>query len=1513
MKRVYKILRAVLMTVIVLGVLLPAAIYVVLSSGWFSKEFCSIAEKELSATLGTQVQVGNIRFYPFDKVVVRDVVIDDDYGLPAVVAKRLETRFEIWHLLFKRHIVFDYALIDGAEINIYKKTETSPLNIANIISRISKKEPSKEPAHFDLSIYTIRLRNSQLNYDIADRPLADDRFDFSHIHLTGVDLLATAPKIESDEISGKIRHFRFDTNSGFDIKSFSGRFKYTPDCLKISELVLELPESYIALGNYDIALSEQKVLPLHILKGSYLTLKDLSAFVPKFATLEEKLRLEGEFLASEKEVSISNFSAITADEDFNLNFSGAVKDFNKTETLNLNDVALTLSTNKEFIKSTIDALSLTSLKDKFAAIPEKIELELKANGGLDSMAADINLVTSSGSIKAVIESEQTDKERNLAGNITLSDISIVGLENIPEIRKANARIKTNLILNGKNLLDGNVVISGANAEIDNHAITETVADLTYQRDKEFAGKINAIVDGANLASHFKGNANKNKNLAGFVTIDHFSPKRANLTDKYENYELSLRADVDLAENESGKPDGFVKIKDVNFVSPVKGSPQLNMKSLSIDIDSSSRPNEIEISGDYINGRVYGDINPESLVKEIKQMIANIMPELFGVEQRRAVKNEHDKNIRNNFNFSFTLDNVHQITDFFKLPVAVIYPVEIEGSMNTDQGRLTLGIDAPYLMKGDKIIEQTSIEALLKGDGEGTVYVTTQMPTPKGMLGVAAAVKAANDVVSTEVDWEIERDKHLDGKVKFDTRFMRQPLTDELNIIAKFTPSHLRFGTDHWSISPATIIYRPGYLAVENFALATQTQSIKIDGKCDSSHPNERIKLSLDRLVLNRIFETLDINKVLVGGRATGDIFIQGLFGDDLAMYSNEIKVENIGYNYCTLGTGFLHAKWDNAKKGVHLDLSVLQDDDRTSYVDATIIPATEELDVNITADNIKAGFMKPFMDGFATDVEGKVSGKVKVFGTFSNVDLMGDIYTEDFGLKVKFTNTWYYAKGAVSLTPGKLTIVDIPVRDPEGNTALLNGYFKHRYFSDLEFGFNITEARDILALDVAPRKDPRWFGKVYGSGSVFIKGTPTEVDIDVNMKSSPLSTFTYSLASTMEATQYSFIRFRDKTPQNQVDTIMRQEVLPEAVIAYRDKVLQEKMQQKPNLIYNIAIQADITPAAKITIIMDPDDGDHIDAWGHGNLRITYTSIGEELKMYGTYSIDHGDYGFTMQDIIVKDFTINEGSSITFTGNPNRATLDLKASYTVRGANLTDLDKSFKDDPELSRTNVPVNAVLLVKGDIGHPDLDFDLEFPTLTSDIYRKVRAIVSTEEMMNQQIIYLLALNRFYTPEYMSATRGNELFSVASSTITSRISSMLGRLSENWSISPNIRSDRGDFSDVQLDVALSSNLLNNRLRLNGNFGYRDKSLNTTQFIGDFDLEYLINPAGTWRLKAYNRFNDQTYFLRTAKTTQGVGIMYQRDFDNILGIFRRNKKKIEPTSETTSTEEGAKEIENDDN
>ena len=494
-------------------------------------------------------------------------------------------------------------------------------------------------------------------------------------------------------------------------------------------------------------------------------------------------------------------------------------------------------------------------------------------------------------------------------------------------------------------------------------------------------------------------------------------------------------------------------------------------------------------------------------------------------------------------------------------------------------------------------------------------------------------------------------------------------------------------------------------------------------------------------------------------------------------------------------------------------------------------------------------------------------------------------------MKLDYTNTYYEASGdSIHIIPGKILLDDITLRDLEGHTARLDGFVSHNFFHDAVFNFKITDARGLLCYNVTPELSERWYGKIYGDGAAFVKGEPGSVDIDVNMRTTANSRFTFVLSDAELATEYDFITFVDTHKKATTDA--ETDTIPQIVREIRNG--QQKTENTSATRYNINLMAEITPQAQMVLVMDPVGGDRIKATGQGNLRMNYNSSEDKLTMIGDYTLEKGSYNFTLQDIIVREFTIQEGSVISFNGDPFDAQLNVTASYSVN-ANLSDLDESFSTDKDMNRTNVPVHALLKVTGGINEPEINFDLEFPTLTSEAYRKVKSVISTDDMMNRQIIYLLALNRFYTPEYMGATsvRNNELASVASSTISSQLSSVLGQLSENWSISPNFRSDKGDFSDIEVELALSSQLLNNRLLFNGNFGYRDNTMNTrnSNFIGDFDIEYLLTKNGNIRFKAYNHFNDQNYYIKSALTTQGIGVVFKHDFDRLFDFLKKSPAK----------------------
>jgi hypothetical protein len=314
--------------------------------------------------------------------------------------------------------------------------------------------------------------------------------------------------------------------------------------------------------------------------------------------------------------------------------------------------------------------------------------------------------------------------------------------------------------------------------------------------------------------------------------------------------------------------------------------------------------------------------------------------------------------------------------------------------------------------------------------------------------------------------------------------------------------------------------------------------------------------------------------------------------------------------------------------------------------------------------------------------------------------------------------------------------------------------------------------------------------------------------------------------------------------------------------------------------------------------MDPVSGDKISGYGNGNLRIEYGTR-TPMKVMGNYIIEHGEYNFSLQQFWSRIFDIQEGSSIVFRGNPYAAELDIKANHTVL-ANLDDLDPQLVENRRSARNNVPVNCILLLKGPLDRPSIAFDLDLPGANEELVRQVKSYIRTDDMMNRQIGYLLVLRRFYTPpENMrdSQAAANSNWSYLTSTLSSQISSILGLISDNLRVGTVFhQSTTGSQTATEFELLLSSQLLNNRLIINGNFGYSSNpylvgNQNNIPLIGDFDLEYKLTKSGDIRLKGYNRYNYRNFYSITPEMTQGLGILFRKDFNHWLNLV--GKKNAE--------------------
>ena len=1510
MKRAWTIFRAIAVGLLLLAVVVPTSLYVLLSMEPVQRGVRDTASHELSKLLGADVNIENVTIHPFNRLAIRGVSIAVGRDTVATAAT-ISAGFELRHFLRTGELIIDYALVDGVSLRIWRDEPASPLNVQPVLDHLRSRRRSDTKSAFELRINTVVLRNGSLTYDILSEPSPQDgRFDRSHIAVCNLSVNAYIPQISSSRYRVELDHLSFDERSGFSLSQLQAKVDFGSNGARLSDFLIAFPHSRLALapvaleydGYSDIsrALSENP-LSISTAQRSVLYPPDFQALVPQLAFIESPLSIDIDATASTSAAELRHLRLADTDQSaltLSLRGRGSKSPDGKI------DYAI------ENCSAVFDGYELAAIAGRLLPASARRILEaipsagvnIKASGSEKDGHIDIKAggtpgnATISGSYRRIGHSWHVDGKAVLdkldvgllSGNKRLSDVS-GELEGTATLGyKSNAQIKATV----------------SELCFDNYCYTGISASVDMKSKKLVEARVSMNDPSAIVHAYTFYNAEDTlPSIQATATLANVDFHTIGLDKKRPDYRFGAKLNINVAGRDADSAKGTIEATDIRWLDLAgKG---LQVERLAVNADNDNGLQSMTIDSDVLRGSITGRYSFASIVPEMKGILARFIPAVFAApEPKRAAKTKAKQLKPNVFEYEFTLLPSEEVTRFFELPVHIVYDAEISGRIDSRQGRATLEFDAPYLRNGDKLIEGSTLHARLDtAASRSDIYLSTQFPTNKGDMALNGLIKAFDNRIDTRIDWIIERKIPLNGSLSFATQIGEPspklvpgalcpwPLT------VHFNPGTVNFGDETWTIKPSTISLDGDMAKVEGFGLDAGSQAIAIDGLA-SKNPADSLIVDLRSIALLPIFETLEIDKAMIGGRATGRFTARDVLTKTPKLYCPSLHVDSIGYNRCTIGDADIEAGWDNDARAFAFDADITGLDKRKSRITGKIFPMDEALDIDFNADRVPVGFLKPFMEAFTSDISGHASGHCRLFGTFKEIDLEGRVFADNVKMKIDFTNTSYTATDSVYLSPGSISLRNITIHDAEGHTARLNGTVRHTFFKRPVFKFDISGAHNFLSFNATPKQYPDWYGTIYGNGGASISGYPGVVNIDVDMTTAPRSSFTFILSDRLDAETYSFINFRDATPDSLRVKTAEPDNTPAIVRELKNKI-QNSSEEEPSA-YNMDLRVGITKDAQMTLVMDPMAGDEIKATGEGNLHLAYHSLDNALNIWGAYEVLSGSYRFTLQDIIIRDFTIKEGSEIRFDGDPYGVKTNLTAYYATN-ANLTDLDESFQQDKDINRTNVPVHALMLVNGDIRQPSIDFDLEFPTLTQDTYRKVRSIVSTTDMMNRQIIYLLALNRFYTPDYMaSTTKGSELFSVASSTISSQLGNMLGKLSDNWSIAPNLRSDRGDFSDVEVDLMLSSRLLNNRLLFNGNFGYRDKSLNTNQFIGDFDIEYLLNKRGSWRLKAYNRYNDRNYYVRSAQTTQGIGIMFRRDFDDFLSFMRKFRKKPTPSDSTTN-------------
>jgi len=940
-----------------------------------------------------------------------------------------------------------------------------------------------------------------------------------------------------------------------------------------------------------------------------------------------------------------------------------------------------------------------------------------------------------------------------------------------------------------------------------------------------------------------------------------------------NIQLSINGDYHLKNKKYGINANLRHLQPAILGLKVSDSNYC-LDDITLNANNKSDDSYIDLEAPFANIHTRGQYNIGTLYACLQNMIADKLPTLPGIKKTLVRGN-------NDFTLQANIYSTEILQKMFSIPISISSPIHINGNISESSKEVNLFLNIPMLSYNGKPFHSGNIELMTTGDAlTMDARISQGMPFEQAPSYKLKA-SAANNLLTTIINYDNHSKKlPVKGLLDASTQFSRNE-SGMTTIHTQVKSSNVMLGDTRWDVLPSSVTYHKNHLAVDNFTVKHGDQHIIINGKA-SPNKEDSIIADLKDVDVAYILNLVNFHSVEFAGKATGKAIVKSIFQKPDAYAKLDIK----DFTFEEGLLGILHAFVNYNKEDEQIDIKATADDGpgHQTYIDGYVSPKRNYIDLGIEAAGTNMKFMESFCGSFMDNITAWAKGKLNVVGDLSNINLVGNVTAYGKMHMKQLGTEYHFDKLRAHAIPDDILLENDTIYDSYNHIAIVNGGIHHKHLTKLSYDLDL-KAHNFLGYDTHEFGDNTFYGTVYATGTVGIHGKSGETIIDIDATPEPGSIFVYNVASPDAISDKTFIHWHDATPE-------------------WEKPFAPQNGQQENHADDNSIPSDMrinflvntNPNLTLKLMMDAQTGDYITLNGNGVIRANYFNKGS-FDMFGNYIVNHGVYKLTIQNIIKKDFEFQPGGTISFGGNPYSAPLNLQAKYIVNGVPLSDLNigRSF------SSNNIRVDCLMNIKGTPSAPSVDFSMDLPTVNSDAKQMIYSLINSQEEMNQQVLYLLGIGRFYAQSKNNQASEDAaqqsqtslaMQSLLSGTISQQINTVLSSLvnSNKWNFGANISTGDEGFYNAEYEGILSGRLLNNRLLFNGQFGYRDNANATQSFIGDFDLHYLIFPNGNLSIRMYNQTNDR-YFTKNSLNTQGIGLIMKKDFNSLWDLFGIKKKK----------------------
>lgn len=1409
----------------------------------------------LSRKTNAKISIGNVNLSFFNRLVLRDVLIADPANDTIFYTNLVYA--EIDSVSFKKHrLVLGEVNFNDNRVTISRDT-LNHFNFSFILDSLRAESADTSKVFWNIRCSRFGFHDSEIGFT----QMHPDRY--THFTVQQLNFSVTDFASYTDSTLLNINNLSLNFNNQLRINRLSTQVKVTSRRVEITGLNMESERSMVnnlnikvEAGKNEIILNEKMDFDLNLEK-SMVNLAELSGLIPSLSGMDEDIEVSGRIYGNIHDLKGKNLTFRTGEKtnallDFYVNGIEDPEtmylflDLKNLETTIKDIAGFEIVRNGKRLRYTIPGAlyqsGLLSYKGNFSGFLSDFVTFGTLNSQMGTIKTDVSVIPKADGLIAY------------KGKISTTNFDIGRLFKIEDL----GQLSFNGEANGDYQITSQKIsglFKGAIAKIEAHGYEYKDIQLDgFYKDRMFDGMVS--MNDTNLQFSFVGRLDMHNEIPDFdftLKLGKALPANLSLFENFPASELGFNMKAKFTGNKIDNLKGVILL-DEGYYTNNNGTLPLN----GIQLISVPRKNDMELSfnSDFFDLKIEGNYQFQDIAYSVKKSLNRFIP---------ALKLQTPPAFRDNvFEYRFYAKNFDDITHVFTPGLTIETPFFLYGKIDSRKSEFELEgsipgftynkIDFRSMFMSNKVIDNKYVSKL-------KIKEITHSNGSK-LHNFSVSSEIADNQLDNKIEWYATRDSSGFSSVLSESEFVAIDNTEWPRIDSKFKASELFFEGDFWEIEPFSTTIDSTDIGIANLRLRNNQQLVEVNGVI-SKDSTKSVIVSLNQIDLETFQK--DAKNTTVKGILNSNVNISEIYNQPIFVAGANIK--GLQYKNQIIGDVLLSSLWDPKGAKIASVLEIVKNKKRSLSVQGTYEPATRKLDYLLSADSLPLQLLETVIaDDLFNNFSGSVSGEVKIGGTPNKISMNGGTKIWKGGITVDYTKTHYTTSDSVFFKNDTIDFRNMTITDLHKNTGKVNGILVHENFGKMQYNFTIVSPK-IKVLNTAYKDNDMFYGEVFANCKVRIYGSGLVVKLDGAMTSLPGTTANISMEYQTVIDKYDFIEFIDPLKDEKDDP---------------------NFYNAATTDFTISLNLEVTPDAKIQLVYNSQIGDVIKAEGEGIMLLEMDKYGD-ISLSGDYTVVKGDYLFTLQSIVNKRFIISPGGTIVWSGDPYNAIIDIKAIYQLK-TSLSDLN----DDPSNANylyQRIPVECIILLTDELVNPTINFDINFPEESETVKNNYQQFFNTEEEINKQILSLIVMGKFYTPEYMrgqyETNNSNMIGSTASELFSNQLSNWLSQISKNVDVGFKYRPGY-DITDDEVELALSTQIFNDRVILNGNIAnnVNPESNNSSQVVGDVDVRVKITPNGKLQFKAYNHSNNDLIY-DTAPYTQGIGISFKEEYNTFGDLLRK--------------------------